>query len=161
MLSTVNSTATSGSLSVVAPSESSSAFYYKIITVGTKSEFLESTYSSVITLQTKAATPTPPTTIGVVGGTQWVNSSITSRTITWSGASGGDGAITGYNVYQASNHNSTYSKVAEVSTSSTSGSVALSFSEPATTYYIRVSTVGALGESTQSASVYINYITPP
>lgn len=161
LLSTVNSTATSGSLSVTAPSTTSSAFYYKIITVGTKSGFLESGYSSVIALQTKAATPTPPTTIGVSGGTQWVNSSITSRTITWSGASGGDGAITGYNVYQASNRNSTYSKVAEVSTSSTSGSVALSFSEPATTYYIRVSTVGALGESAQSASVYINYITPP
>ena len=161
LLSTVNATATSGSLSVVAPSETSSAFYYKIITVGTKSSFLESGYSSVITLQTKAATPTPPTTIGVSDGTQWVNSSITSRAITWSGASGGDGAITGYNIYQASSRNSTYSKVAEVSTSSTSGSVALSFSEPATTYYIRVSTVGALGESAQSASTYINYITPP
>ena len=161
LLSTVNSTATSGNLSVTAPSTTSSAFYYKIITIGTKSGFLESRYSSVITLQTKAATPTPPTTISVQGGVSWVNSATTSRTITWSGASGGDGAITGYNVYQASNRNSTYSKVAEVSTSSTSGSVALSFSEPATTYYIRVSTVGALGESAQSASTYINYITPP
>lgn len=161
LLSTVNSTATSGTLSVTAPSTTSSAFYYKIITVGTKSGFLESGYSSVIALQTKAATPTPPTTISVQGGVSWVNSATTSRTITWSGASGGDGAITGYNVYQASSRNSAYSKVAEVSTSSTSGSVALSFSEPATTYYIRVSTVGALGESAQSASVYINYITPP
>lgn len=161
LLSTVNSTATSGSLSVTAPSTTSSAFYYKIITVGTKSGFLESGYSSVITLQTKAATPTPPTTISVQDGVSWVNSTTNSRTITWSGASGGDGAITGYNVYQASSRNSAYSKVAEVSTSSTSGSVALSFSEPATTYYIRVSTVGALGESAQSASVYINYITPP
>ena len=161
LLSTVNSTATSGNLSVTAPSETSSAFYYKIITVGTKSGFLESGYSSVIALQTKAATPTPPTTISVQGGVSWVNSATTSRTITWSGASGGDGAITGYNVYRASNRNSTYNKVAEVSTSSTSSSVALSFSEPATTYYIRVSTVGALGESAQSASVYINYITPP
>lgn len=161
LLSTVNSTATSGSLSVIAPSTTSSAFYYKIITVGTKSGFLESGYSSVITLQTKAATPTPPTTIGVSGGNQWVNSTTTSRTITWSGASGGDGAITGYNIYQASSRNSAYSKVAEVSTSNTSGSVALSFSEPATTYYIRVSTVGALGESAQSESTYINYITPP
>ena len=161
LLSKVNSTATSGSLSVTAPSTTSSAFYYKIITVGTKSGFLESGYSSVITLQTKAATPTPPTTISVQGGVSWVNSTTTSRTITWSGALGGDGAITGYNVYQASSRNSAYSKVAEVSTSSTSGSVSLSFSEPATTYYIRVSTVGALGESAQSASVYINYITPP
>ena len=159
MLSTVNSTATSGSLSVTAPSTTSSAFYYKIITIGTKSGFLESGYSSVITLQTESAQPTPPTNLTV--SKPYIYQASERITLSWSGSLGGDGAITGYNIYRASSRNSAYAKLATVSTAETSGSYTISLTEPATTYYFKVSTVGTTGESTLSVPATVIFSTFP
>lgn len=159
MLSTVNSTATSGTLSVTAPSTTSSAFYYKIITVGTKSGFTNSAYSSVIALRTESAQPTPPTSVSV--SKPYIYQTSERITLSWSGALGGDGTITGYNIYRASSRNSTYTKLATVSTTETSGSYTASFTEAATTYYFKVSTVGSLGESVMSTSVSVVFHTFP
>lgn len=159
LLSTVNTTSTSGSLSVVAPSETSSAFYYKIITVGTKSGFTESTYSSTISLQTESAQPTPPTNLTV--SKPYIYQASEQITLSWSESLGGDGAITGYNIYQASSRNSAYAKLATVSTSETSGSYTISLTEAATTYYFKVSTVGTTGESALSVPVTVIFSTFP
>lgn len=159
MLSTVNSTATSGSLSITAPSTTSSAFYYKIITVGTKSGFTESAYSSVIALRTESAQPTPPTSVSV--SKPYIYQTSERITLSWSGGLGGDGTITGYNIYRASSRNATYIKLATVSTTEISGSYTASFTEAATTYYFKVSTVGSLGESAMSASVSVIFHTFP
>lgn len=159
LLTTVSSTATSGSTTVSAPSSTSSAFYYKIITVGTKSGFTESSYSSVIALRTESAQPTPPTSVSV--SKPYIYQTSERITLSWSGALGGDGTITGYNIYRASSRNSTYTKLATVSTTETSGSYTASFTEAATTYYFKVSTVGSLGESVMSASVSVIFHTFP
>lgn len=159
MLSTVNSTATSGNLSVTAPSTTSSAFYYKIITVGTKSRFLESGYSSTISLQTESAQPTPPTNLTV--SKPYIYQKSEQITLSWSGSLGGDGVITGYNIYQASSRNSAYAKLATISTAETSGSYTISLTEAATTYYFKVSTVGTTGESALSVPVTVVFSTFP
>ena len=159
LLTTVSSTATSGSTTVSAPSSTSSAFYYKIITVGTKSGFTESAYSSVIALRTESAQPTPPTSVSV--SKSYIYQTSERITLSWSGALGGDGTITGYNIYRASSRNSTYTKLATISTTETSGSYTASFTEAATTYYFKVSTIGSLGESEMSASVSVIFHTFP
>lgn len=159
LLTTVSSTATSGSTTVSAPASTSSAFYYKIITVGTKSGFTESTYSSVIALRTESAQPTPPTSVSV--SKPYIYQTSERITLSWSGGLGGDGTITGYNIYRASSRNSTYTKLATVSTTEGSGSYTTSFTEAATTYYFKVSTVGSLGESAMSASVSVVFHTFP
>lgn len=102
LLTTVTSTATSGSKTVGAPTSSGSSYYYKVLTVGTKSGYNSGQSSAYGTLTCTYTAPTAPTvTIG--GGTSAYALSGATVTLAWAGAAAGtNNAITGYNIYQDS-----------------------------------------------------------
>lgn len=101
LLTSVTSTSTSGSTTVSAPTSSGSSYYYKVLTVGTKSGYNSAQSSTYATLTCKFTAPTAPSTVTIGGSTSAYAVSGATVTLAWSGATAGtNNAITGYNIYQ-------------------------------------------------------------
>ena len=96
-LTSVDSTATSGSCSVTAPGTMGSSFYYKVVTVGVRSVSGQSSAYAAVTAQTYSAC-TAPSTVTL----SKTSDAIPGETVTlsWSGAAAGmHNPISGYQVY--------------------------------------------------------------
>ncbi len=101
LLTSVSATATSGSTSVTAPSASGSSYYYKVLTVGTKSGYNSGQSSKYATLTCTFTAPSAPSTVTIGGSTSAYALSGANVTLAWSGASAGtNNAITGYAIYR-------------------------------------------------------------
>lgn len=101
LLTTAATTASSGSANVAAPTANGAAYYYKVLTVGTKSGYNSAQSSTYATLTCSFTAPSAPTTVTIGGATSAYALSGTTVTLEWSGASAGtNNAITGYNIYQ-------------------------------------------------------------
>lgn len=101
LLSSVTSTATSGSTTVSAPTTSGSSYCYKVLTVGTKSGYNSGQSSQYATLTCTFTAPSAPSTVTIGGSTSAYALSGSTITLAWSGATAGtNNAITGYNIYQ-------------------------------------------------------------
>lgn len=157
-LATVSSTSTSGSYSVTAPSSSGSSYYYKIYTVGTYSSYSPSTISSAYaTLTCTYTAPTAPTSISL-SKTAVLPS--TNVTLSWSGAaSGTNNAITSYHIYRSTSSSGTYTHIATVTTTATSGSTTVaSNSSYNSSYYYRVYAIGTYSNSGASGTVALKSV---
>lgn len=103
--SKINTTATSGTLTVDAPSAVGVSYYYKVLTYGTVSGFNSERSTAYARLLTNITAATPPTTLlptsSVIEG---------NIALSWSGATAGvNNAITGYVVeWQKSTDNATW-----------------------------------------------------
>ena len=101
LLTSVTKAATSGSTTVTAPSSNGSSYYYKVLTVGTKSGYNSAQSSTYATLTCKFTAPSAPSTVTIGGSTSAYAVSGATVTLAWSGATAGtNNAITGYNIYQ-------------------------------------------------------------
>ncbi|MBQ8201227.1 MAG: hypothetical protein IJZ74_05610, partial [Clostridia bacterium] len=69
LLTSVSVTATSGSATVTAPTASGSSYYYKVLTVGTKSGYNSGQSSTYATLTCSYSAPSAPTTVTIAGST--------------------------------------------------------------------------------------------
>lgn len=143
LLTTVATTATSGSTTVVAPTTNGATYYYKVLTLGTRSGYnSERSVVAAALACTYAATGAPTTlkvdVTNVAPGAQAV--------LSWSGASAGtNNAITGYEVYRADSAAGDYSLLATLTTAETYGSVAVTApTASGAAYYYRVQTLGTL-----------------
>lgn len=100
-LATVNSTATSASVKVTAPTASGTAYYYKVRTLGTLTNGhspLSDTYTS---LACTYSAPTAPTSVTLAGASATYVLPGSAVRLAWSGASAGaNNAIKGYDVYR-------------------------------------------------------------
>jgi len=123
-------------------------YTYTVYTLGT---YANSGASVGRTVYTYGA-PSPPTSISVSDATPDAGSNLT---LSWSGAGVGSfNDITGYHVYRADSAGGTYSLLGSISTTGTSGSMAVT--APPTmgaAYYYKVYTIGARSNSAIS-SVY-------
>jgi len=100
-LTTVTSSATSGSTSVTAPTTNGSSYYYKVLTVGSVSGYSSEQSTVYATLTCTYTAPTAPTTITIGGSSSAYAASGANVTLAWSGASAGtNNAITGYLIYR-------------------------------------------------------------
>lgn len=150
-LTTVGSTSTSGSTTVTAPTANGTTYYYKVLTVGTKSGYNSGQSTAYASLTCSFAAVGAPTTLklsltNVAPGA--------SATLSWSGASAGDNnAIKGYEVHRATSAGGSYTLLATVTTSSTSGSTTVTApTTNGTTYYYKVKTLGTLSGSDSALS---------
>lgn len=131
LLTTVNTSATSGSATVAAPASSGSSYYYKVLTIGTVSGYnsgQSTAYATLSCLCTAAAAPTSVT----------LNASLlnagTGATLSWSGAAAGtNNAITGYAIHRATAAAGTYEQIGTAS--GTSFAVTASTTQGASFYY--------------------------
>ena len=97
-LTSVTTSATSGSVSVTSPA-SNGSYYYKVKTLGTKSGFADSGLSgNYATLTSRVTAPAAPTAISLSANNVRFNTNVT---LSWSGASAGaNNPITKYRVYR-------------------------------------------------------------
>lgn len=150
-LTTVGSTSTSGSTTVTAPTTNGTAYYYKVLTVGTKSGYNSGQSTAYATLSCSFAAVGAPNTLKLDLTNVAPNA---EATLSWSGASAGNNnAITGYEVHAATAVDGSYSLLTTVSTSATSGSATVNApAENGTTYYYKVKTLGTLSGSDSALS---------
>lgn len=141
LFATVSSTATSGSKTLTAPTTNGETHYYKVRTLGTIGGYdgdLSSAYAALACSFASAGAPSQVTLdiTNVAPGAK--------ATLKWSGASAGqNNAITGYKVYRANNANGTYTALGSVTTTATSGSMAVTApSSNGGAYYYKVQTLG-------------------
>ena len=159
-LTTVKTSATSGSTTVTAPSTMGSSYYYKVKTIGTlDSTAYDSGLSSVYaTVTAKTVTAcSAPTTVTLSSAT--VDAGV-AYTLSWSGAKAGtNNPILGYAIYRSTD-NKTFENLQNYMTSATSGSVSITNSPTNdTTYYYQVATIGttdgALSAFSSTASITV------
>lgn len=141
---------TYGSATVPFPSLGST-YSYSVVAVG---PYSESDQSSTVTAYPYGEV-TAPTSVTVQNDTPDAGA---STNLNWSGAQGGGSynAITGYRIYRCTTENGEYELLETVSSSSTSGSKAVT--APATMgekYYYKIITVGARTSSGYSSIVSI------
>ena len=153
LLTSVSTTATSGSTSVTAPETKGSSYYYKVQTIGARSGYDSEQSSSYATLTCSYDTCSAPSTLTLSAESVAPGTKVR---LSWSGAkSGENNAITGYRVYRSNSQNGEYNLLTSVSTTTTSGNTMVA--APTTngsSYYYRVQTVGTLsgGDSDRSSS---------
>ena len=137
LLTTVTSTATSGSCSVTAPSTMGSSYYYKVETVGARSSSGMSSVYAGMTSKVYTACSAP----GNVSLSSSLVSPGGSATLSWSaGSAGTNNAISGYAVYRREGTGS-YSLLQSVASSTTSLAVTAP-STPGSSYTYYVVTLG-------------------
>lgn len=162
-LTAVETAATSSSCSVTAPSTMGTSYYYKVYTIGSRSNStISSAYASVTTKTYTACKA--PTSVSVSSTDVKPGETVT---LSWSGATAGtNNAISGYDIYRSSSPTGSYSKLKTVTTSATSGSVSVTApSTNGSSYYYKVLTIGSVSayNSTQStvyATLTCSYSTP-
>lgn len=150
--SKINTSSTSGSMTVTAHPTPNSAYYYKVKTIGTISGFDATNPSTVYaTLSSQVSTCLAPTSFS---STPSLYES--TLTVSWSGqAAGTNNPIASYNIeYQVSNDGSTWG-VANSTTSSTT-SKALNTSSMEEGYYLRfrVQSIGTIAGYDSGWSAY-------
>ncbi len=157
LLTSVSTTAGSGSVAVTAPSASGASYYYKVLTVGTVGGYNSGQSSATATLTCSYSATTAPGTVTIGGDISAYALSGSSVTLAWSGAAAGtNNPITGYFVYRDG------AFYTSVSASATSGS----WSVPAHTtagssYSYTVRTMGSYADSALSAArVLYTYSAP-
>lgn len=143
-------TTTSTSMSVPCNSTVGSSYTYTVYTLGTYSNSGASSGVAVYT----AGNPTPPSTLTVSNATPDAGTKVT---LSWRGAAAGSyNAISGYQIFRSTSASGTYSHLATVQTTATSGSYEVTApSSMGSSYYFKVKTVGALSASTESAYVSV------
>ena len=151
LLTTVSSTATSGSASVAAPTTSGSSYYYKIVTVGSVSGYNSAQSSVYGTLTCSFSAPAAPSTVTIGGASSTYATSGANVTLAWSGAAAGtNNAITGYIIYR---NGASYQTV---NSTATSGSLSVpAHATAGSSYYYAVYTKGTHSNSAVSASRYV------
>ena len=157
-LTTVNSTSTSASLTVSPPSTAGNYYKYRVLTMGSAGSSYYSGYKeSTNTLRRNWTACGAPTAVSVSSTNVAPNTSVT---LSWSGATSGYGnAIAGYQVYRSTSSSGTYEKIADISSTSTSGSCTVSApSGRNASYYYKVLTVGSVsgfssGQSSATATL--------
>lgn len=143
LLTTVSSSATSGSTYVTAPTTNDSAYYYRVKTIGTYAGYDSDTSDDAAELTCTFASVGAPKTVDL-SATNLAPGGSTD--LNWYGATAGtNNAITGYEVYRADNADGPYTLLATVTSASAMG--VLKVSAPATNgaaYYYKVKTIGTL-----------------
>ena len=104
-----------------------------------------------VTYEEPYSAPSAPTTVTLSANNVAPGASVT---LSWSGAKAGtNNAITGYHIYRATSSSGTYSHTYSVTTSSTSGSVAVTApSTNGSSYYFKVCTIGTVSGYNSEAS---------
>lgn len=144
-LTSITSTATSGSVYVTAPNTNGSSYYYKVLTVGTESGYDSEKSSVYATLTCTYSATKAPTSVSLSATT----STGSNVTLSWSGAGAGtNNPITGYTVQRSeSSDGSTWGSWADLSTT-TETSLSVAPPKTAGNYYrYQVRTNGSLGNS--------------
>lgn len=156
-LATVESTATSGSYNVTAPSTMGDSYYFYVGTTGARGYTIYNTTGAKLTAKTYTAC-SAPTSVSLAADNVAPSASVK---LSWSGASAGtNNPITGYHIYRATSSNGTYSHVHSVSTTSTSGSYNVTAqSANNSTYYYKVYTIGTESGYNSGASSAVSLTT--
>lgn len=156
LLSTVTTSATSGSLNVTAPATNGDAYYYKVLALGTLAGYDSDMSSAYATLSCTYSAPTAPKTVTIDGETSVYALPSTTLTLGWSGASAGaNNAITGYDIYRDG------ALLESDLTASTNKFSVASHPAAGTSYSYAIVTKGAYSDSTaSSASVVYSYTDP-
>ena len=144
VLANVNASTTS--YTTTSSASAGGSYSYAVVTVGAHSA---SAASNVVTVYTYS-NPTAPTTVTVSNNNPVVEATVT---LSWYGAAAGAyNNISGYHIYRATSANGTYSYLAEVTSTATSG--LCSVAAPVAmgkSYYYKVYTIGTRSNSVQSA----------
>lgn len=154
LLTTVSSTATSGSTVVTAPTTSGETYYYKVATLGTQDGYDSGMSTAVASLTCSYETTSAPTAVRVVATNAAPGVSVT---LEWSGATAGtNNPIAGYEVYRAEDPAGEYTLLTTVTTAEVTGSASVaSPSEDGQTYYYKVRTLGTVeGTDSPLSTVY-------
>ncbi len=148
-LGEVTTAATSGSMQVTAHATMGSAYYYKVYTIGARSNSAISSAYATVTSKVYTAC-TAPTVVAVSAA---LANAGTSVTLSWSGAGAGtNNPVSGYAVHRAASAGGTYSLLG--TTASTSYPVTAHATE-GSGYYYKVSTIGTKsGFDSGLSSVY-------
>lgn len=152
----ITTDATSGSLTVNAPTESGEAYYYKVQTLGTTAGSNSAISSVYASLGCTYSAPTAPNRVTVNGAATAYAYPGNNVVLSWSGASAGaNNAITGYDIYR----NGAAWKTGLAKTVS-------SYSVPAhdkagNAYTYTVVTRGAYSDSSQSKACTVYAFTDP
>ena len=156
-LATIESTATSGSYSVAAPSTMGDSYYFYVGTTGARGYTIYNTTGAKLTAKTYTAC-SAPTSVSLAANNVAPSASVK---LSWSGASAGtNNPITGYHIYRATSSDGTYSHVHSVSTTSTSGSYNVTAqSANNSTYYYKVYTIGTKSGYNSGASSAVSLTT--
>lgn len=145
LLTSVASTATSGSTSITAPSVDGESYYYRIITLGTINDYMRSAFSqSFATLTCGYSAVSAPTTVSPLSTIVKIEDTSTI-TYTWSGAAAGtNNSIIGYEIYRRRGEAGSFELAYEISSSSSSGSCQISTPDThGVTYYYTMCTLGS------------------
>lgn len=154
LLTSVSSTATSGSLAVTAPTTNDSSYYYKVRTVCANSAYDSEISVAYATLTCAFSSLTAPTSVAV----NPTNASPGGKAeLTWSGAMAGtNNSITGYEVYRATSVDGVYEYLTFVDSTDTFGGVDVT--APSTNgdvYCYKVLAVGSLdGYNSDMSATY-------
>lgn len=151
LLTTINSTATSGSTTVTAPTANGSSYYYKVVTIGSVAGY-NSAQSSIYAALTCAFTaPAAPSSVTVNNATPDAGGQVT---LSWSGATAGtNNAIAGYQVHRATAAGGPYILLQSITSTAASGSLAVTaHATMGSAYYYKVLTVGSLSNGALSAA---------
>ena len=160
LLTSVSTTAASGSVSVTAHATMGSAYYYKVITVGERSKSGVSSAYATVTSKVYTAC-TAPTAVSVSANNVAPGASVT---LSWSGAAAGtNNAIAQYQVYRATAAAGSYSLLTTVTGTATSGSTGVTAQTTrGSSYYYKVLTVGAVsGYNSGQSTAYATLTTMP
>lgn len=144
LLTSVSTSAGSGSITVTAPSANGSAYYYKVLTVGTVGGYNSGQSLATATLTCAFSATTAPSTVTIGGGTSAYALSGATVVLAWSGADAGtNNPITGYAIYRDG--------VSYTTTTDTSISVPV-HATAGSSYTYTVYTLGTYANSGVSAS---------
>ena len=154
LLTTVSSSATSGSVYVTAPTANGDKYFYRVKTIGTYSGYDSDTSDDAAELTCTFASVGAPTAVDLSstnlapGGTTDLN---------WYGATAGtNNAIAGYEVYRSDSADGTYTLLTTVTSSSAMEST--NVTAPTTngaSYFYKVKTIGTLsGYDSDLSSAY-------
>lgn len=149
---------TATSLSITAPATMGSSYWYKVITLGTKSGFIASAESSPVQITAQTYTNcTAPTSVLISAALANPGSTVT---LSWSGAAGGtNNPVAGYKIYQSTG--GSYSLLQSVDADVSSLSITVGAS--GTLHSLKVIAVGTKTgfDSYDSAIVSVKSNTPP
>lgn len=148
-LGEVSTTSTSGNLQVTSHTTMGSAYYYKVYTIGARSNSAISTAYATVTSKVYTAC-SAPTSVSLSAALANVGASVN---LSWSGAvAGTNNPISGYSIYHSTSAGGTYSLLG--TTASASYSVAAHTTE-GSSYYYKVAALGTkAGFDSGISSVY-------
>lgn len=136
MLGSINTTGTSGSMTVTAPPTMGAAYYYKIYTIGARSNSAIGSVYAGVTAKVYTVCSAPTT----VSLSATLANAGTAITLSWSGAlPGTNNPILGYGVYRATSSGGTYSPLGTTASSSYS---VMAHNTEGSSYYYKVVIIG-------------------